>query len=290
MTKDELITNNINLIKYCIKKMNLKWLTKDEFQEYYDDGLLGLVKGSEQYDESKGKPSTYLYKTIKNEICRGMYLRSRNKRCNPFGRDVSLNTLVGDTNEQIELEDFIPDLDVDIEKTVQNKLEIERILYAVNHLKNEKNKLAIKMYFGLEDYTPSTYKDIAQKFNVSPEAIRVKVSSGIKKVREYLDKNEREAFVKEELKKEKEIIVAAPRKAKKLSTLNDLNTILFEQLSALNDEGADFEKEIRKSYAVSQIAQQIIANTNTCIKAMKLAKEEKIDDSKQLEFIGLKNE
>ena len=202
MTKDELITNNINLIKYCIKKMNLKWLTKDEFQEYYDDGLLGLVKGSEQYDESKGKPSTYLYKTIKNEICRGMYLRSRNKRCNPFGRDVSLNTLVGDTNEQTELEDFIPDLDVDIEKTVQNKLEIERILYAVNHLKNEKNKLAIKMYFGLEDYTPSTYKNIAQKFNVSPEAIRVKVSSGIKKVREYLDKNEREAFVKEELKKE----------------------------------------------------------------------------------------
>lgn len=45
-----------------------------------------------------------------------------------------------------------------------------------------------------------------------------------------------------------------------------MNTILFEQLSALNDEGADFEKEIRKSYAVSQIAQQIIANTNTCIK------------------------
>lgn len=71
------------------------------------------------------------------------------------------------------------------------------------------------MYFGLEDYTPSTYKDIAQKFNVSPEAIRVKVSSGIKKVREYLDKNEREALVKEELKKEKEIIVAAPRKTKK---------------------------------------------------------------------------
>ena len=65
---------------------------------------------------------------------------------------------------------------------------------------------------------------------------------------------------------------------------------MFDQLNALNSatDDKDFEKEIRKSYAISQLAQQIVANTNTCIKALKVAKEQNID-GKELNLIGIGN-
>lgn len=77
---------------------------------------------------------------------------------------------------------------------------------------------------------------------------------------------------------------------KKENTLQTLNNYLFEQLSNLNDNSNDLDKEIRKSYAVTQLAQQIINNANTCIKAVKLANEHKIKDKKTLSLIGLDNE
>ena len=81
-----------------------------------------------------------------------------------------------------------------------------------------------------------------------------------------------------------------PKHSKENNTLVGLNNILFDQLNKLNNSADEnFEKEIRKSYAISQLAQQIVANTNTCIKALKVAKEQNIDD-KQLNLIGIGNE
>lgn len=54
---DELILNNIPLIKKCIKDMRLYWNTEDEFQDYYDAGLLGLINGAKTYNESKARQS-----------------------------------------------------------------------------------------------------------------------------------------------------------------------------------------------------------------------------------------
>ena len=86
----------------------------------------------------------------------------------------------------------------------------------------------------------------------------------------------------------KKVNIPIQEKIDTKNTLLGLNDILFEQLNKLNNakDDVDFEKEIRKSYAVSQLAQQIVANTNTCIKAIKLAKEDNIDN-KQLSFVGI---
>ena len=86
-------------------------------------------------------------------------------------------------------------------------------------------------------------------------------------------------------------MIEQSKNTKKTNTLSNLNDILFAQLERLNDASNDdttFEKEIRKSYATAQLAQQIVSNNNTCIKALKLAKEHKIDNCDQLKFIGLK--
>lgn len=128
--------------------------------------------------------------------------------------------------------------------------------------------------------------EIAIKMGVTKTMVWTRITRARRKLREYLEKNDKEVFMVEQKN------IYAPenninKRTKKLTTLNDLNSILFQQIEALNDENSDFEKEIRKSYAISQISQQIVANTNTCIKAMKLAKEHKIENNNQLEFIGL---
>lgn len=56
----------------------------------------------------------------------------------------------------------------------------------------------------------------------------------------------------------------------------DLNNILFEQLERLNDEDLDeegLEKEIKRSKPMVSVAQAIIANADTAIKAQKMAYE-----------------
>lgn len=56
------------------------------------------------------------------------------------------------------------------------------------------------------------------------------------------------------------------------NTLGDLNNSLFSQLEKLNDDdltGEDLEKEIRRSEAMSSIAEQIIHTGDLELKAIK---------------------
>ncbi len=49
---EKLVTDNLGLINLMIKKQNCKWETEDEFQNYYDYGLEGLIRGAKTYDVS----------------------------------------------------------------------------------------------------------------------------------------------------------------------------------------------------------------------------------------------
>lgn len=51
--RNNLIINNLGLIYLVIKKMKLSWNTDDEFQNYYDYGLDGLIKASKNYDTNQ---------------------------------------------------------------------------------------------------------------------------------------------------------------------------------------------------------------------------------------------
>ena len=52
MTKveiDNLIITNQGLIGKAIKDLKCYWRTEDEFQDLYDDGMIGLIKGKKEY-------------------------------------------------------------------------------------------------------------------------------------------------------------------------------------------------------------------------------------------------
>lgn len=208
------------------------------------------------------------------------------KRFNPNGTDISLNYIVNEDYEnKTEYGDFIADPNVNIEKEIEKKLEIEKLINAINNLKNEKDKISIKMYYGIEGFREHTLEEVANKLGVTKEMIRVRVSRARKKLKEYLENNDRDVFL---IKYNEEVIMK--KEQKKDNTLQSLNDYLFEQLSNLNNNQKDLNTEIRKSYAVTQLAQQIINNANTCIKAAKLVNENEIKDKKTLSLIGINNE
>ena len=62
------------------------------------------------------------------------------------------------------------------------------------------------------------------------------------------------------------------------NNLTDLNNYLFEQLERLNDDESienseQFDKEIKRSKAITDVAKAIVDNANTELNAIKLAAE-----------------
>ncbi len=285
MDEEKLYLEHKPLIYMAMKRKHLFYETEDEFQEYYDAGLDGLLRGIRTFDENKGyKISTYLYKCILNELSHKLTIKNMKKRKNEYGRDISLNRLVDfNDDESGEFGDFIPDPNVDIEKELEDNLEKERLIYSVNKLQNEKDKLVIKMYYGIDGYEErKSYERVAEELGVSRECINQRLHRALKRLKPIYENVKDNLF----FNNEKGTVLMDKKEAK--NSLVDLNNILFSQLNRLTDCGKEqIDEEIRKSYAVAQLAQQITNNVNTCIKAMKLATDNKINDKKKLEFIGI---
>lgn len=71
------------------------------------------------------------------------------------------------------------------------------------------------------------------------------------------------------------------------NNLSDVNNYLFEQLERLNDDEAlkdkeTFEKEIKRSKAVSTICSTIVANASLVLNAKKYAEEMGISNEKEV--------
>lgn len=287
---EKLVTENIKLIYLVINRMHLTAKTEDEYQAYYDAGLEGLIKGAKKYDESSGyKPSSFLYACIANEIKHHLVLKTMPKRLNPNGSDISLHSTIGE-NDEACLEKLIPDPNVNIEAELEKKLEIERLMYAVNQLENETDKQVLKMYYGLEGYKPGTYESIAKELGVSKNMIGIRVKRCYPKLKKILE-NSKEVFMLESnnnIYTETKVSYVEPKEQKSENTLTSLNDMLFAQLKELNDENRDFDKTIRKSYVVAQLAQQITNNANTMLKAAKMVSEDKANKN-TLKMIGIDN-
>lgn len=280
---EKLVTENMGLIYLAIKQLHLNYKTDDEFQEYYDAGLEGLIKGAKKYDSETGfKQSTFLLVCIKNEIKKELYSKTMPKRFNPNGSDLSLDYNFISDDEQ-SFEDFIPDPNVNVELEVEKKIEVERLIQALNSLKNEKDKEAIKLYYGLDGYQEcGTCEKVAKIMGVTRNAVWLRIKRGQEKLKKILN-NSKEVFVVNQ----KDNTQLDKHETKKANALVELNNILFAQLNELNSsKGEEFDKSVRKSFVVAQLAQQITNNANTMLKAVKLASEDNTNKN-ALKMIGI---
>lgn len=191
--KDELVLDNLKLIYESIKQLHICWIGAEEFQEYYDAGLEGLIVGARTYKEEEGvKPCTYLMTCIKNSIKRQLKLRNCVKRKNKKGADIYLNSLYGEA----DYDELLEDKSINIQDEVEQKICVEEIITEINKMSNIKDALVLKMYFGLEGFTARNQAQISEILNISQTMVRMRLNRGIKTLREKMKGIENVRFKK----------------------------------------------------------------------------------------------
>lgn len=255
--KDKLVLDNIKLIYKCIKDLNCYYETEDEFQNYYDAGLEGLIRGAQTYDPSIAKPSTYLYKCIKQEITKYFYTSEFNCRKINKIHKTSIDEVVYDENDTTYAE-IIPDPNVDIEKEAEEKIKLEAVIKCLDYI-DKKDALIIKKYYGICGEKRETLEEIAKQLGVSRERVNQRRKRGIKEVKIKIDRVERKVLMGEN----KVVAFVESKEPKEnKNILQQVNSILLEQLNTLKNldlNDKEYSKmEIARSNAVSNTSKIIL--------------------------------
>lgn len=175
---NELITENLYLVKTAIKQLHCKFNSEEEWQEYYQIGCLGLVKATKTIDLTKAKKK-YLLRGIKYEIL----LNFKSNTLKKNFKTISLNELVGDETEKIDL---IPS-DFDIEEEILRLDRKDIVHKALNKLKNTQYKKFLYEYYGID--TPElNQSEIAQKYGISKQCVQNQIQRGLKILKKELEK------------------------------------------------------------------------------------------------------
>lgn len=174
MTED-----NLNLIYFVLKQLNM--YNKDGIDEYFDVGMLGLVKGLKTYTESKGAVSTYLVKCIRNEILMEMRNQKAVKKNNGV-KPISINT---PTTDNLTIEDTI-ESDFDMLESIIKKERIKELGIAINSLKPIEKRVIIDIYFNNKKQ-----KEIQEEIGAKQSYVSKVKTRAINKLRAWFEKNEK---------------------------------------------------------------------------------------------------
>lgn len=168
--------DNLNLIYFVLKQLNM--YNKDGIDEYFDVGMLGLVKGLKTYTESKGSLSTYLVNCIKNEILMEMRNQKTVKRNNGV-KPISINT---PTTDNLTIEDTIKS-DFDMLEYEIKKERIKELGVAIITLKPVEKHVIIDIYFNNK-----TQLEIAEEIGVRQSYVSRIKTRAIRKLRTWFEK------------------------------------------------------------------------------------------------------
>ena len=150
--KHILIERNLRLVAHIIKKYQS--LDEDP-DDLISIGTIGLIKAIVTFNADKGnRLAAYASKCIDNEIL--MYLRAKKKTT----REISLYEPIGTDREgnEIQLYDIIEAEDEDVSEKIHLKENIQKLYEKVENELSQREKLVLKMRYGLyhgEEYTHS---------------------------------------------------------------------------------------------------------------------------------------
>ena len=254
MEKDDLVLNNIGLIHKVIKDVNCYWYTEDEFQDFYDAGLIELVKSAKKYDGSVAE-STFFYKCIKHGILHHMTIKNAKKRKIDNGILLSLDYLTDIEKEKTFL-NFIEDEKVNVEKEVITNDEINRMMKIIDTKLKSRQKNIICHKFGLNGYKLMNSIELSKKYKCTPQAINDNIKYIEKKIKKHLNSKEMDIQetqenleIKKISKTEKDRMIELIRE--KFSTENKKNIIKDETkeiLNVINTKLKPIQKEIICQY------------------------------------------
>lgn len=160
--RGKLIEHNLRLVAHIAKKYaNNPRVDSDDLISI---GTIGLIKGVSSFDSSKNTGlASYTSRCVENEIL--MFLRS-NKKTNS---EMSLEDSVGKDGEgnAIKLIDVLGVDDDSIVDKIQQDIHITALGKAIETKLTQREKLVLKMRFGLNNSDPMTQSDIAGLLGIS---------------------------------------------------------------------------------------------------------------------------
>lgn len=178
--RDTLIEHNLRLVVYVAKRYDNS--TNCPLEDLISIGTIGLVKAINTFKADKNiKLATYASRCIENEIL--MYFRARKK----MTREVSLYEPIGTDKEgnEIKLFDIIEAADDDAYKKAVLKEEIRMLYYQMESVLSKRERLVLKLRYGLYDAEEYTQREIAEQLGISRSYVSRIEKSAIEKLKEY---------------------------------------------------------------------------------------------------------
>ena len=177
--KHILIERNLRLVAHIVKKYQS---VQEDTEDLLSIGTIGLIKAVVTFNPDKCvRLGTYAARCIENEIL--MHLRAKKKS----SREVSLYEPIGTDREgnEIQLFDIIESSDDDAHKKAELKEEIQTLYYRVESELSPRERLVLKLRYGLYDEEEYTQREIAKQLGISRSYVSRIEKSAIEKLREY---------------------------------------------------------------------------------------------------------
>lgn len=176
--RDKVIEHNLRLVAMVVREFDD---TPYEFNDLFSYGIIGLIKGVDNYDSTKGyKFTSFFVKCIRNSIC--TFLIHENKSIKAISINTSLDKEKNDYKETT-IADLVEDENANISKLYEEKETSIILSHLVNELP-EKEARCIKLYFGIGTNISLTQEQIASKYNVTRQCINKIIIKGLKELRE----------------------------------------------------------------------------------------------------------
>lgn len=175
--KHILIERNLRLVAHVIKKY--QYLEEDQ-EDLISIGTIGLIKAVATFNAEKGnRLAAYASKCIDNEIL--MYLRSKKKT----SKEISLYEPIGTDREgnEIKLYDIIETEEEDVPERLYLKENIQKLYEKVENELSQREKLVLKMRYGLYNGEEYTQREIARQLGISRSYVSRIEKSAVEKLR-----------------------------------------------------------------------------------------------------------
>ena len=174
-----LVERNLRLVAHIVKKYQGP---EEDTEDLISIGTIGLIKAVVTFNSAKGnRLAAYASKCIDNEIL--MYLRAK-KKCS---KEVSLYEPIGTDREgnEIKLYDVIESEEVDVPEKMYLKENIQKLYEKVETELSPREKLVLKMRYGLYDGEEYTQREIASQLGISRSYVSRIEKSAVKKLRRF---------------------------------------------------------------------------------------------------------
>lgn len=177
--KHILIERNLRLVAHVIKKY--QYVDEDP-EDLISIGTIGLIKAIVTFNPSKGnRLAAYASKCVENEIL--MHLRARKKT----SKEISLYEPIGTDREgnEIKLYDIIETDEDDIPERVCLKENIQKLYEKVENELSQREKLVLKMRYGLYGGEEYTQREVAKQLGISRSYVSRIEKSAVEKLRVF---------------------------------------------------------------------------------------------------------